>query len=197
MHPGNAVPFQHKVISSLLGRIASRVPSKCISKIYALKIVYLADRYHLRKFGRTITEDTYWAMDYGPVASETKRYIESVAGGDETPPSFLSIKNDSRGHQEIKVVGPVDESYLSETDVEAIDAALAEACVHDDLISFTHLFPEWKKHEADLRDGARRRKMDFADFFLAAPKAAEYCEVPPELLALNLSLLSETNVCGR
>lgn len=197
MHNESAIPFQHKVISSLLGRIASRVSSKCISKIYALKIVYLADRYHLRKYGRTITEDTYWAMDYGPVASETKRYIESVASGDEAPPAFLSIKNDSRGHQEIKVVGPVDESYLSETDIEAIDAALAEACVHDDLISFTHLFPEWKKHEGDLKAGARRRKMDFADFFLAAPKPAEYCDVSQELLDLNRSLLAETNVCSR
>lgn len=192
-----AIPFQHKVISSLLGRIASRVSSKCISKLYALKIVYLADRYHLRKYGRTITEDTYWAMNYGPVASETKRYIESVASGDESPPAFLSIKNDSRGHQEIKVVGPVDESYLSETDIEAIDAALAEACIHDDLISFTHLFPEWKKHESELGGRITRRKMDFADFFLAAPKTAEYCDVSQELLDLNRSLLAETNICSR
>lgn len=197
MHPGNTVPFQHKVISSLLGRIASRVPSKCISKIDALKIVFLADRYHLRKYGRTITEDTYWAMDYGPVASETKRYIESVANGDETPPAFLSIKNDSFGHQEIKVVGPVDESYLSETDIEATDAALTKAASRKNLVAFTHLFPEWKKHESELNDRTKRLKMDFADFFLSVPKSVEYCDAAPELLALNLSLLSETNVCGR
>ena len=35
------------------------------SKLNLLKLVYLADRYHLRKFGRTVTGDSYRAMPAG------------------------------------------------------------------------------------------------------------------------------------
>ena len=47
-----------------------------IHKMKALKLVYLADRYHLRKYGRPITNDEYFAMPYGPVASGVKDIIE-------------------------------------------------------------------------------------------------------------------------
>lgn len=39
-----------------------------IEKLQALKLIYFADRYHLRKYGRPITNDQYWAMNFGPVA---------------------------------------------------------------------------------------------------------------------------------
>ena len=46
-------------------------------KMKALKLVYIADRYHLRKYGRLITNDTYFAMNYGPVPSGTKDIAEA------------------------------------------------------------------------------------------------------------------------
>lgn len=192
------VPYQHRVIAALLGRIAASMPAKHLSKLYALKIVYLADRYHLRKFGRTITEDTYWAMDYGPVASETKRMIEAIAEGREPAPAFLRIGPTARGIVEIGAIGPVDESPLSDTDREATDAALAEASLHQNLVEFTHEFPEWRR-QRDAHGGTEKlhRKMPFADFFLPAPPRAEYCRVPPELLRLNLEALAESNTVAR
>ena len=42
-----------------------------IGKLRAMKLVFFADRYHLRKHGRMVTEDEYWAMKYGPVPSTT------------------------------------------------------------------------------------------------------------------------------
>src|SRR5690554_5647220 len=47
-----------------------------INKLKALKLIYLADRYHLRKYGRLITNDSYFAMDYGPVPSGVKDLAE-------------------------------------------------------------------------------------------------------------------------
>lgn len=46
----------------------------------ALQLVYFADRYHLRKFGRPITNDEYFAMPYGPVASGAKDIAEGSIG---------------------------------------------------------------------------------------------------------------------
>ena len=40
-----------------------------INKMKAIKLIYLADRLHLRKYGRPIVGDIYWAMKLGPVGS--------------------------------------------------------------------------------------------------------------------------------
>ena len=47
-----------------------------IEKLHALKLIFFADRYHLRKYGRPITNDQYWAMRLGPVPSGTKDLFE-------------------------------------------------------------------------------------------------------------------------
>lgn len=50
-----------------------------INKMKALKLIWLSDRLHLRKFGRPILNDTYLAMPYGPVASGTKDLAEGTS----------------------------------------------------------------------------------------------------------------------
>ena len=47
--------------------------NKSLDKLSILKLVFFADRYHIRKYARTITNDTYYAMQYGPVASNVKK----------------------------------------------------------------------------------------------------------------------------
>src|SRR3990167_5078172 len=45
-------------------------------KLNLLKLLFLADRYHIRRYGRPIFNDVYFAMTYGPVASAVKDVIE-------------------------------------------------------------------------------------------------------------------------
>jgi len=66
--------FDHKKATQALNFFAKRAGGK-ITKLNALKLIYLADRYHLRKYGRPIFSDTYWAMPYGPVASSVKDIV--------------------------------------------------------------------------------------------------------------------------
>jgi hypothetical protein len=42
----------------------------------ALKLAFFADRFHLRQFGRPITNDECHAMEYGPVPSGCKDLAE-------------------------------------------------------------------------------------------------------------------------
>ena len=44
-------------------------------KYQAVKFFYLADREHLRRFGRPITFEDYYALWYGPVASNTLDFL--------------------------------------------------------------------------------------------------------------------------
>ncbi|KJU85736.1 hypothetical protein MBAV_002070, partial [Candidatus Magnetobacterium bavaricum] len=41
-------------------------------KLKLIKLIFLADKYHLINYGRTITNDSYLAMEYGPVGSVVK-----------------------------------------------------------------------------------------------------------------------------
>ena len=79
----------------MLSYLASNVKGMRLSKLNALKLVYLADRYHLRKYASPIVWDTYYAMQYGPVASKTKKLIEEMLSerfGVEIVVDFMSIE---------------------------------------------------------------------------------------------------------
>src|SRR5438309_84841 len=67
--------FSHRKATQALNFFAQRAGGS-INKMKALKLVYFADRYHLRKYGRPVVGDEYLAMNYGPVASGTKDLAE-------------------------------------------------------------------------------------------------------------------------
>jgi len=80
-----------------------------VNKLKALKLVYFADRYHLRRFGRPITGDEYLAMPFGPVASGAKDLTEMS--------EFLSEEERTYGEE---FLAPVDQhTFRSVADVAA------------------------------------------------------------------------------
>ncbi len=164
----------------------ARKSDRGISKLVLLKLLYLADRYHLRKYGRTILGDNYFAMRYGPVASEAKSVIE---GGlrDEYAARFVRVSmipHSPRKFQHVSAVGDEPLDWLSQTDTEALDAALDVWVCCDNLVGFTHEFPEWKKHERALDSGAHSVPMNYEDFFEPCENF-EYCDANPELVEMS------------
>lgn len=161
--------------------IAAKQAGRRVSKLTALKLIFLADRYHLRKYARTITGDEYFAMKFGPVASNTKTLIEGIINDSGTEMFEVVEVN---GHEEMKArvdAEDFDFDELSETDKEALDAAIRrkKSLRGNKLIEYTHLFPEWKRWESAL-EIKKREKMDIEDFFRPAPEEVEYCDVSQE-----------------
>ena len=151
-----------------------------LNKLKALKLVFFADRYHLRKFGRPVSECAYFAMSHGPVASEAKQ----IAEDDDRLPvparsyarKFLQKKSD----YDYASIADVDKSVLSETDLEALQFAWRSFGHHTkyQLRDITHHYPEWKRHErALLHHGHRRVKMDYADFFAEPDSGYNPCHI--------------------
>lgn len=92
------------------------------------KTLYFADRDHLSRYGRSITGDSYIAMSYGPVPSKIDDIFKAVRGD-----SFFSDYADNLKkyfHFVNKyVIEPnrkANTDYLSETDVECLDRAIAK-----------------------------------------------------------------------
>ena len=177
-----AFPFSHRKTTQALNFFARQEGCE-ISKLKALKLVYFADRYHLRRFGRPITGDEYHAMPYGPVASGAKDLAEMD--------DFLSDEERAYGAQ---FLAPVDrhtyrstaevaERVLSESDREALAWAWAKFGHMEwfALADYTHRYPEWKRHEAALASGRETRvPMRYRDFFDDPEDGSDPCHLLDE-----------------
>ncbi|MEX0851949.1 MAG: Panacea domain-containing protein, partial [Bauldia sp.] len=72
--------FRPKIdkIVELLLYLAHKRPDA--DKYQAVKFLYLADKEHLNRYGRPLTYEVYYAMDYGPVASVTLDLLNGKLG---------------------------------------------------------------------------------------------------------------------
>ena len=144
-----------------------------VPELKIIKLIWAADRYHLRKYARTVTYDNYVAMFRGPVGSTTKDVVEfetgfgNVSDGDNRySEKFLKFYQ-TNGDGYITAVAETDMNELSETDVEALDFAIENfgKMSTDEVINFTHKYPEWEKHEQTLFKEKKVEKISLLDFF--------------------------------
>ena len=167
--------FDYKKATQGLNHFALKAGGQ-ISKLKALKLIYLADRYHLRKYGRLITNDIYFAMNLGPVPSGVKDIAEAsrFLGKKEKDyaPKYLTAKT----AYNLQSVKPVDESVFSDSDIEALDFIWNKFghLKRYQLADLTHKYPEWKKHEQALNLNSRIQR-DLEDFFNDPDSDVEKC----------------------
>ncbi|MSU54526.1 MAG: DUF4065 domain-containing protein [Candidatus Staskawiczbacteria bacterium] len=163
----NASETSYKKATQALNFLARKKNGK-INKMKAMKLIYFADRLHLRKYGRPIVGDIYWAMKLGPVGSRTK----NVAGLSDIPEEvFLYAKKYIQPTDDKKQtfisLKPEDLSIFSKTDIECLESVYDKFSDKDqfELAEITHQYPEWAKHKKELDSGKKRVKMDYNDFF--------------------------------
>lgn len=148
--------FDYKKATQALNFFAQK-EGGTINKMKALKLVYFADRYHLRKYGRPITKDDYWAMPLGPVPSGT-RDISHLK--DE----YLDKREVSYAKEYITCTlyrlsskKPVAEVIFSDSDLEALNFAWTTFGKFNNfqLARVTHRYPEWDRHKDALKSNSR------------------------------------------
>jgi uncharacterized phage-associated protein len=99
-----------------------------------LKMLYLADRAHLLKYGNLIAPDKYVKMKYGPVPSMCLGIIYFVRGDKFTFPFDESIKKefevvkDDNGKptNKLRNLTKPDFDYLFSSNIECLDATIAK-----------------------------------------------------------------------
>ncbi len=163
----------HRRITQALNYLAATCgTSGTLNRMKAVKLIYFADRYHLRRYGRPLTDDRYVAMKKGSVGSLAK----DISGGewaflDEEAEcyakEFLS-RNDEYHYRSLR---PADLRVLSESDLEALDFAIKYFGHLDQwgLADLTHAYPEWKKHEQLASAPGVSVPMCYQDFFEDPP----------------------------
>lgn len=170
--------FSHRKATQALNFFA-RKAGRRINKMKALKLVYFADRYHLRKYGRPVVGDEYLAMNYGPVASGTKDLAEmSDFLGEEEARYAKKFIQPSETGRAFSSVSEMDEKVFSESDREALTFAWSRFGRVDkfELSKLTHRYPDWKRHEAALQSNVVTRvPMNYRDFLEDPEGNADPC----------------------
>lgn len=147
-----------------------------IDKLQAIKLIFFADRYHLRKFGRPITNDSYAAMELGPVGSGVKDIIDQTVYLSNKAKDYtvLFLKKDGNF---IRSKKEVDRKVFSKSDLEALNFAWKKFGKYDGLRlgNITHKYPEWKKHESAINAGVLSVPMNYIDFFKDPDRKYDPC----------------------
>lgn len=165
-----------------------------INRMKAFKLIWLSDRAHLRRYGRPILSDKYYAMKFGPVPSKTKNFSETEGIMSEDVKEYRDSFIESFGKYEIKSIGNLESSVFSKSDIDIMESIYASFGPKKEfkLSELSHEFPEWKKFEDFLkRNESARRRMNFADFFTDTPESSRYFDEPEELLKLSKEVFEE------
>lgn len=93
------------------------------------KILYFADQRHLSEYGRSITGDTYIAMQYGPVPSCVDDILKALRGDSffSSVPEIEQLKQCMAFENKfiVRAICEPDMDELSLSDVECLDYAIS------------------------------------------------------------------------
>jgi uncharacterized phage-associated protein len=168
-----------------------------LDNMKAYKLLWLADRYHLRQTGRTITGDSYYAMPYGIVPSDAKCLLENAKTKLKDPKGYKDKFLILSDHQ-YKAIAEPDLKEFSESDLDALNKVLAEYNSYDAirLSCVSHKFPEWLFYKDMLKnkDSKNSYKIDLDHFFEDAPNdERKLFNDSHELLELTQELYHQYN----
>jgi len=115
-----------------------------MSYLKLIKLLYLADRAALLRWGRPVTTDRYVSMDKGPVVSQ----ILNLATEDPDPgqPHFWNEHISEPGNYEVAVKKDPGRDEISDAEIAILEDVFREHGKKSrwELVKFTHKLPEWK-----------------------------------------------------
>lgn len=169
---------------------------KKADKIKLVKLLYLADKYHLIRYGRTITDDDYYAMPYGPVGTTVKDVL-SIDSFNMSEKGFKYssklLEKIDKNHFQANSNARVTFDMLSDTDKEALDYIIEHfgRMTSWELKDYTHKYPEWYKYENLFRNNLTRRERIETKELLSTIKD-DLLTVPPKHIKESKKILTGT-----
>lgn len=154
-----------------------------LTKYKICKLLFLADKLHLVRYGRPITGDRICAMEYGPVPSVVLDALNTFLGIEQGGPKAKEIaqmlsryvKPDEkyRNKHFISVRKAETERYLSPSDLDALREVVGEhgAKTFEELKAMTHELFAYRKAWGDR--SCDNPSIKFEDLFVEDPNAIE------------------------
>jgi uncharacterized phage-associated protein len=185
--------FNYKKTVQALNLLAQKSGGR-MNKMKAIKLIWLSDRLHLRRHGRTITGDVYFALPHGPVPSATRDVLQWNGYSDDIASGYASSYIDQDGQYFYKSTDTPNLKVFSKTDLDCINVIYDCFGSLDEfqLRNFSHIFPEWVKHSLGLTSGqSSRYLMDESDFFINVQEKSGLFQDSEEFLSLSKEMFVE------
>ena len=121
--------------------------SNANTKLEIIKLLFFADRIHIRKHFSFVSLDFYVAMKYGPVASTALDILNKSERLDIFPDEEL-IHLDKIGilNKSERIIKKVSDDLLSKNEMNSLNKSI-ELFSDIGLIEISHDYPEWKRYK--------------------------------------------------
>ena len=166
-----------------------------INSMKAYKLLWLADRYHLRHYGRTVSGDEYYALPHGPVPMDAMNVVEGKPTRLVDGTDGVAYIRKSKRYNITSLEAPRLEVF-SVSDLEALDLVIKTYGGKSwyELSDMSHTFPEWKAYEPLLENPYSKNgyKMDLNLFFENRKKEDAIFQDSKELLEVTKAIFTES-----
>lgn len=143
--------FNEKALTQAAAVLIKREGGK-MNYLKMLKLLYVAERKSLLQVTKSITGDTFTAMDKGPLLSHAYDLIKASARGESSGPWCSSIRTDD---YDVVLEKDPDNDELSEADEKRIEEVydLLGHMNEWELVKWTHdNCPEWRPQGGSSTD---------------------------------------------
>jgi uncharacterized phage-associated protein len=148
-----------------------------LTKYKICKLIFLADKFHLVKYGRIITGDKYCALPKGPVPSRILNLLNAVIEGDLKSDEAKALSDvvelDRRFENPRFKATTFDAAELSQSDSMVLDEIIAVFghMSFGELKAITHSTFAYESAWDSRPQGSNSNDMDFVAFFEQDPDA--------------------------
>ena len=149
-------------------------PSRSMSYMRLLKLLYIADRESLKETGAPVTGDRVVAMKQGPVLSETYELIK----GEHLRYAEWERAFKREGYR-IELVEDPGIGRLCKYEIDKLNEISEKYREADewDMVNVTHEFPEWKKNDPG---GSSMKPIPLKDILKAVGRAGDQQAIEEE-----------------
>lgn len=184
-----------KVVQTL-GFLLNLDENRKMNRVKLIKLLWAADRFHLRKYGRTVSRTDYVAMTHGPVSSlalDIARVTRDFALSDDAI-KYIEHYFTATERETVMSLSP-GEGHLSRTDKDALQWAwdtfsASETFELADTVS--HAYPEWSQHRRFFEASKSGSRPIDVKTFLENPEDDQYFNTNPEALQAAKELYQDT-----
>jgi len=116
----------------------------------------------MRKYGYILSNDEYYAMEYGSIGTTTKEILDNKVRS-EYIDRYIKVLS----ARDIRSEAPVDLDEFSEIDIKVLEKVwdVYGGMTAGQLSNYCHKFPEWMRHKEKIEKMKGSYKEDTDDFF--------------------------------
>lgn len=176
--------------------MASHQKDRKLDFMKAYKLLWLADRCHLRLYGRTITGDKYFAMIHGIVPTDAKHLLEGEPTVLSNSANYFNSNIRITEKHTFQAIKEPDLDEFSQSDVEVLEQVLSiyNQMKPRELSDLSHRYPEWQHYKEFINDEHNKNSfpVDFDLFFENSTEdLSPLFNQTPELLSITRELYHE------